>query len=158
MKTLVMTVMLLSSLSLSCFAGQYKTGSISVRDIYARPTIGKIPNSAAYFTIDNKGAEGDSISSVRAEVAGRVEIHTHKTDGGTMMMLRVEDPVFIPANGQVQFKSGGLHVMLMGLKKKLKEGDSFPMTLEFKKNGILTVNVKVKKPDIKRMTHHHSLH
>ncbi|MGH1352002.1 MAG: copper chaperone PCu(A)C [Methyloligellaceae bacterium] len=127
-------------------------------EIYARPTIGQIANSAAYFTISNTAKEADTIISVGADIAKRVEIHTHKKEDGTMMMMKVEDPVVVPAGGKVLFKSGGLHVMLMGLKQKLKAGDSFPLTIRFKKNGTLTVKVIVKKPDIKKAMQDHSHH
>jgi copper(I)-binding protein len=42
-------------------------------------------------------------------------------------------------------KPGGDHVMLMGLKQPLKEGESFPLILTFEKAGDVQVTVKVEK-------------
>jgi copper(I)-binding protein len=38
-----------------------------------------------------------------------------------------------------------MHVMLMGLKQPLKEGDSFPLILSFEKAAPRVVTVKVEK-------------
>jgi copper(I)-binding protein len=38
-----------------------------------------------------------------------------------------------------------LHLMLMDLKRQLKEGDKFPLTLTFEKSGSVTVTVLVGK-------------
>ena len=39
--------------------------------------------------------------------------------------------VSAPAGGTVLFRPGGKHLMLMGLKRPLKAGDRFPVTLTF---------------------------
>ena len=40
----------------------------------------------------------------------------------------------------------GYHMMLVGLKKPLKEGDTFPMTLQFERAGKVDVKVYVQTP------------
>jgi copper(I)-binding protein len=40
----------------------------------------------------------------------------------------------------------GMHLMLIGLKAPLKEGDSFPMTLQFERAGTVEVKVIVDRP------------
>ena len=39
----------------------------------------------------------------------------------------------------------GMHLMLIGLKAPLKEGTSFPMTLQFERAGTVEVTVDVQK-------------
>jgi copper(I)-binding protein len=41
---------------------------------------------------------------------------------------------------------GGLHIMLIGLKAPLKQGETFPLTLTFAKAGTTTVEVVVQGP------------
>ena len=48
------------------------------------------------------------------------------------------------ASGSVELKPGSLHVMLFGLNKELKAGDTFPLTLRYEKGGEHTVQVQVK--------------
>jgi copper(I)-binding protein len=43
-------------------------------------------------------------------------------------------------------KPGGFHVMLIGLKDGLKEGEKFPLKLKFEKAGEVTVQVTAEKP------------
>lgn len=116
-----------------------------VKGAWARPSIGSAPNGAAYMNIMNHGAAADRLVAVKTDVAGRAEIHTHIMDGDVMRMRRVEGGVEIPLHGEVAFKPGGHHVMLFGLKAKLGEGDSFPLTLVFERGGEMTVTVKVNK-------------
>jgi periplasmic copper chaperone A len=45
----------------------------------------------------------------------------------------------------VEFKPGGYHIMLMGLKHRLEEGQMVPVTLSFEKGGTVKVEAKVEK-------------
>lgn len=151
----IIILAIIAILPLSVSAKDYKQGSLTIKDPHARPTIGKIKNTAGYLKILNTGSEDDEIISVAAEIADLSEIHTHKMDNGTMMMMKVDKPITVPAGREVEFKSGGLHIMLMGLKTSLKLGESFPVTLTFKKQGKVTITMQVKKPDNFNHSHHH---
>lgn len=119
--------------------------AMMVTDAWARPSIGAAGNGAAYMTVMNHGSGADRLVAVKTDVARRAEIHTHIMDGDVMRMRRVEGGVEVPLHGQVDFKPGGLHVMLFGLNKKLAVGDSFPLTLVFEQGGETVVTVKVHK-------------
>jgi copper(I)-binding protein len=62
---------------------------------------------------------------------------------GDVMTMREVDAVDLGAGQTVEFKPGGFHLMLMGLKAPLKLGDKFPMTLRFEKAGSVEVMVHV---------------
>jgi len=70
------------------------------------------------------------------------EVHQTSAVNGVMQMRPVA-AVKVPHGQLVTFGPGGLHVMLMGLKQPLKQGDSFPLTLTFTKAGDVTVNAMV---------------
>jgi copper(I)-binding protein len=108
---------------------------------WARASIGK--NGAAYVTVINHGKSVDNLIGVEASVAKRVQLHTHKNDGGIMRMRHIKS-IPVPAEGSVNLKPGGHHIMMMGLTQKLKKGEEFPLTLVFKKAGKVTVTVKIK--------------
>lgn len=61
-------------------------------------------------------------------VAGRVELHTMRMEGGVMVMRQVPE-IPLPKGQTVTLKPGGLHVMLIDLKQPLKAGERVPMTL-----------------------------
>jgi copper(I)-binding protein len=85
-------------------------------------------------------------------------IHNHINDKGIMKMRAVKQ-IAIPANGSIKLQPGGFHIMLMGLKKPLLEGDRFNLTLIFKKAGTVLCPVLVKKVHAmghgKKMKHTH---
>ncbi len=118
------------------------TATIRVENAWARATPGFAKNGGAYFTAVNAGNTADRITGVSADVAARVELHTHLNDNGVMRMRQVEG-VDVPAGGTVTFKPGSYHIMLIGLHKPLKKGESFPVTLTFEKAEKQTVTVNV---------------
>lgn len=105
----------------------------------------KGPTSAIYMLLSNSGKETDSLVAVKAEVSEKVELHQTSITNDVMRMEPVEK-IEIPAGGQVELKKGGLHVMLLGVKKELKAGDKFMATLVFSKAGEIPVEVEVKDP------------
>jgi copper(I)-binding protein len=99
--------------------------------------------SGAYLTIKNTGSTPDKLLKAQGDVAASVELHTMTETNGVMEMRPV-DSIEIPANGEVQLKPGGFHVMLIGLKKDLKAGDTVPLTLQFEKAGTIQVVATVR--------------
>ena len=66
-------------------------------------------------------------------------------EGGVMTMVQQEN-VPVAAQSQVEFKPGGLHVMLIGLKQDLNPGDTFTIHLNFEKAGQVALDVPVSAP------------
>ena len=112
-----------------------------VQDAWARPTVQGQTVGGGYFRIDG-GPTADRLLAVSADIAQSVELHTMRMDGDVMRMRQL-DSVDVPAKQSVEFKPGGMHVMLIGLKTPLKVGNNFPMTLRFEKAGSVSVNVRV---------------
>jgi len=100
--------------------------------------------AAAYVTIDNKGG-ADTLTAVRSTI-GEATLHETSMDGGVMRMRPIDpkEGLIVPSNGKLVLGSGGAHVMIMGLKKPLKAGDKFRMTLMFAKARPERVTVTVK--------------
>ncbi len=120
------------------------SADLSVGDIWARPGLAG-GNSAAYFVIENYGAD-DTLLSASSDVAEAVELHQTQMEGDQMHMQHMAHGIPIPAGGPTRFEPGGLHVMFIGLKQDLKAGDTFDLTLVFEQAGELTVTVTVREP------------
>jgi len=56
------------------------------------------------------------------------------------------DSIEVPANGQVDLKPGGLHIMLIGLTGDLVAGEKIPLTLEFENAGKIQVEAEIRAP------------
>jgi copper(I)-binding protein len=125
-------------------AGAFAADNIPTIDHpWARATPSSATTGAAYLTIVSPAA--DKLLAVSSPIAGRAEIHNHVDDNGVMRMRPVRDGLELPAMQKVELKPNGLHVMLMGLKQPLKEGDSFPLTLSFENAAPRIVMVQVEK-------------
>jgi len=99
-----------------------------------------------YLTLINEGREADRLISAASDVAETVEFHETKMEGDVMKMQPLPEGIEVPAGGQVELKPGGYHIMLINLKRDLKVGDRFTVTLEFEKSGTLNVEVEVREP------------
>jgi copper(I)-binding protein len=76
-------------------------------------------------------------------VAKEVQLHTMSMEGGVMRMRQVEGGIAVPAKGKLEMKPGGYHLMFMGLKRPLRKGERFPVTLKFQNAGSLKVQFAV---------------
>jgi copper(I)-binding protein len=101
--------------------------------------------SAIYMVIHNAGADADRLVSASAAVARAVELHETRIEGGMAQMRKIAG-IPVPANGKTELKPGGLHVMLIGLKRDLKAGETFPVTLKFERYGEVRLTVQVREP------------
>lgn len=121
----------------------FKTGSITISNAWARPTIGMVKTGAGYITITNNGAEPDRLVAIEAPgVSQKAELHTHIQEGDIMRM-RVVPAIDIPAGGTVAMEPGGFHVMFMQLKDRLAKDGHFQATLDFEKAGKVPVEFTV---------------
>ena len=141
--------MTFATMSLDALAHGFQVGDLYVKHPYSVPSIAGAKNGVAYFkSIKNSGANADQLISVRAQVAERAELHEMKMEGDVMKM-RPLSSIDIPAGSEVSFAKGnpnGFHLMLLGLKKPLKDGDRFPVWLTFKHAGEVEVEVWVQTP------------
>ena len=101
-------------------------------------------NSAAYLVIRNPGEQDDALVAVDAAMADTVEIHSVTMDDGVMRMRPV-DSVAIPAGGEAVLEPGGYHIMLIGIRDALAEGDSVPLTLRFRSGATVDVTAPVRR-------------
>jgi periplasmic copper chaperone A len=113
---------------------------IQVEKAWARAAPGSA--GVAYFAISNSDLAADRLTGASTPVAAAAEMHVMVMDGAVMQMRPV-DAVDVRPGERVEFKPGGLHLMLLGLKNPLKQGDRFPLTLEFEKAGKIEVEVLV---------------
>lgn len=116
---------------------------IEIEGAYARASIPNVPNSAAFFVIKNNSDKDIAITSANSDIAEKNELHTHIKENQMMKMMKIEKLV-VPAKSSLELKSGGDHVMLMGLKKELKAGDEISLELSFSDGDKKSIKVPVK--------------
>ena len=129
----------LSILSIAAIFG----ADVEIEGAYARASIPNVPNSAAFFVIKNNSDKDIAITSANSDIAEKNELHTHIKENKMMKMMKIEKLV-VPAKSSLELKSGGDHVMLMGLKKELKAGDEISLELSFSDGDKKSIKVPVK--------------
>lgn len=96
----------------------------------------------AVFGVLPKISGEDELMTASSPVCDHVEIHQMKEVDGIMQMRQV--PSLPVGTGQDNFLAPqGYHLMLMKLKQPLKDGETFPLTLVFKKSGEKKVDIPV---------------
>lgn len=143
-RSLAATACTIIGLAIAPFAlAEDHPAEIHVHDVYARAG-GMGKSGAVFFMMHNMTETDDRLIDARAEVAKKVELHTHKDMGdGVMKMMHVPEGFPLPAGEMHELARGGDHVMLMGLTADLKNGDHFPLTLIFEQAGEITVDAIV---------------
>ncbi|MCC6919569.1 MAG: copper chaperone PCu(A)C [Alphaproteobacteria bacterium] len=121
-------------------AASVNIGALSIEGATIPETPGGM--GAAYFTIVNGGRESDWVTAASADVAQSVEFHTMVDEGGTMQMRPMQD-VVIPPGAALTFAPGGNHLMLIGLAKPLRAGDTVTLKITFDRHGEMTVPIVV---------------
>lgn len=118
--------------------------SITVTDAYVREVPPNMQNSAAFMNLTNASGEAIDLISGSTNASKVVELHEHANVGG-MMQMRQIPKITVPANGSTALQPGGLHVMLIGLTQKLKEGENVTLTLNFSNGESITLDAPVQK-------------
>ncbi len=118
-------------------------GGLKIVAPWARATPKGASVGGAYMKIVNTGSAPDRLVGGTTEIASRFELHEMSMDNGVMKMRSVADGIEIKPGQTVEFKPGGYHVMLVGLKSGLEQGQHVKATLEFEKAGKVDVEFVV---------------
>lgn len=122
---------------------------IVVEKAWARATSAGAENGVVYLTISNTGATQDRLISAVTPVADMAALHEDAEENG-MMAMREVGPLDLDPGTTRELRPGGIHLMLMGLQRKLAAGDKFPLDLIFEKAGRHEVEILVEKPGAMR--------
>jgi copper(I)-binding protein len=141
-KTIIFAGLVLSLGTLSACLPE--KSALSVTDAYAFATTEVQKNGAVFLTAQNNSGEKITITGASAENAETLELHTMSMDNNVMEMRKVES-FEVEAGQSTTLKPMGDHIMLMGLKAPLKEGENFPLTLTTSA-GEVAVDVKIVAP------------
>jgi len=103
---------------------------IIISNAWVNETVGNVSNTAAFLTITNSDDKRARLISVSTHMARKTEIHQMVHAKGIMRMRKIKQLV-IPAAGAINLKEAGVHIMIMGLREKLKVGTQVIVDLTF---------------------------
>lgn len=111
------------------------TGQLAVAGATLRLNPNAAAPSAAYFTLTGSAAD-DTLVSASSPDAARVEMHESKMEGGMMTMAPITS-IPVPANGTVEFRQGGKHLMLFDLSEAARAAGKVRLVLTFASGATL---------------------
>ena len=124
-------------------AQQIKEGDLVLDHAWARATPKGASVGGGYMKITNTGTTADYLVGGSTIISRGVEVHEMKMEGGVMKMRPVAGGIEIKPGQTVTLDPSGYHVMFVGLKAQLKQGDHFKATLQFAKAGKVDVDFTV---------------
>ncbi|MEO8485395.1 MAG: copper chaperone PCu(A)C [Betaproteobacteria bacterium] len=101
---------------------------VAVMDPWVRGTVAAQTTTGAFMRLES--ASDVALVAVSTSAASMAEIHAMKMEGGVMRMSALPK-LDLQAGKVIAFSPGGYHLMLVGLKRPLKDGDQVPVTLTF---------------------------
>ena len=96
--------------------------------------------TAIFMELHNDGNEAVNLAMVQSSESANLVLHG--TQNGKMITT---DGIAIPANGNVQLKPGGLHIMVFDSATALQAGGHFPLILLFDNGEKIQVKANVVK-------------
>ncbi|WP_353475462.1 copper chaperone PCu(A)C [Salipiger sp. H15] len=141
-------------------AASYEIGALRIETPFARASLPNQPVGGGFFTVTNTGTGDDRLiaAGTSPEQADRTEIHEMSMDGQVMKMRQLADGLPIPAGATVELKPGGYHLMMMGLKQPLVEGETVTVWLTFEKAGTIEIPLAIGAPNAKDGGQGHMTH
>jgi copper(I)-binding protein len=149
---LFVAAMLAAALAHPVHADDVAAGGVKISAPWARATPKGAAVGAGYMTITNNGSASDRLIGGASDVSKGLEIHEMTMDNGVMRMRPIGKGLEIKPGQSVELKPGGNHLMFLGLKKPLAQGEHVKATLAFEKAGKVDVDFTVEsigaqKPD-----------
>lgn len=116
---------------------------LEVQGAWVRAVPPGTPNSAAFFTVINRGPSMAEIVGASSEAARGVELHTHEQVDGQARMRQVER-LQVPGKGHHHLAPGGDHVMLLGLREPLDSQGVVALELSLSDGSSVQVKAPVR--------------
>lgn len=143
---MIMTLFAALMLGTAAMAHQITIGDLEIVHPSIPVPFASAKSAAGYMAIVNNGSESDRLIGATAGFADMAMLHLSQTDANGVATMSHVEALEIPAGETVVLESGGYHVMFMGLKQTLTEGDMLPATLTFEKAGTVELEFMVDPP------------
>ena len=146
----------MATLPMVGFTHEFTLGELKIGHPWTRATPAGSDMAAGYLTVTNNGKVADTLEAAVVEGVDEVMVHNSTTDTqGVVHMSEMEHGVTIAPGQIVKLVPGSTHLMWMGLKIPLTEGQMVSGTLQFAKAGKVKVGFKVEAMGAKEPAHKH---
>jgi hypothetical protein len=123
-------------------AADYKIGSLEIISPWSRATPKGAATAIGYMSIKNAGTTPDRLVGGSVDFASDFQLHSMVMEGDVSKMRELNGVDIAPGQ-TIEFKPGGSHVMFVGLKHPLTEGEHVKGTLVFEHAGPVQIEYDV---------------
>jgi copper(I)-binding protein len=121
----------------------------AAQDVIARDAWMRVPppskdETALYLVIENRSPKPVAVVGASSNAAEKLELHEMRMVGRLMSMNQLQR-IPVPARGKTELRSGGVHIMVFGLKERPAVGDSVAITLTLEDGTTVPVIATVRK-------------
>ncbi|MFN3282510.1 MAG: copper chaperone PCu(A)C [Tabrizicola sp.] len=127
-------------------ADEVTVGDLQIIHPYIPQPAASAKAAGGFMAIVNNGSEADRLIGVESDMAMKSEVHESKVDANGVGTMNEVEFIEIPPGQTVNLERGGYHVMFMGLKDSLTEGEMRKATLIFEKAGPVEVEFQIEAP------------
>lgn len=135
------------------FAHEMNVGDLQIIHPHIPLPAKTAKTAGGYLTISNSGTKPDRLIGVESDIAEKVALHESSVDANGLGSMTAVEILDIPAGDTVNLERGGLHIMLMGLKTPLVEGQTVKGALIFEQAGRIEVEFMIDPADTKPHAH-----
>ncbi len=142
-KKLILSVILLL-MATTVFASQHEIASnvIKVKIPVVDNQVTRNDATEVFMELINKGSQTHILVAANSPAAKQVQLHNTIVEHGRSVMRQVPR-IVVRSHHDKDLQLGGLHVMLIGLKRHLIKNQRVPITLIFRDGSWIVVNAKV---------------
>jgi periplasmic copper chaperone A len=99
--------------------------------------------AGGFMAIVNTGSEPDRLIGIETDFAAKATVHESRVDADGIGTMEPVAALEIPPGETVNLEHGGYHIMFMGLKTKLTEGEMHKATLIFEHAGRVEIEFMI---------------
>ncbi len=121
--------------------------TLTIQEPWLREAPPNAPATGGFMRLVNSGSEPAYLvgASCDSRYFGRIELHQTVMQPNGMAQMIAQPEIMIPAQGEVIFKPGDFHLMLMEPKQRLTTGETLTITLTFKDGTTQPISFSVKR-------------
>jgi copper(I)-binding protein len=143
MRYIAVAIMVIATLTSGrAMAADYKIGSLEIMGPWSRATPKGASTAIGYMTIKNNGTTPDRLIGGSVDFASDFQLHSMTMEDGVSKMRELKS-VDIEPGQTIEFKPGGSHVMFVGVKHPLSQGEHVKGTLIFEHAGTVQIEYDV---------------
>ncbi|MBZ9713125.1 copper chaperone PCu(A)C [Deinococcus multiflagellatus] len=125
-------------------AGPTATLTVEAARVVAVPP--GVEETSVFGTLRNPGGRPLRLTGVESPAADHAMLMVTRTDAQGRTGMQMTDALTVPAGGELVLSDTGDHIMLMGLRAPLREGEPVALTLTDDAGGTHTLQAPVVKP------------